>query len=393
VTDESATSILPTQLLRPGERRISLIAILASAFASTLTFAMSTPLLSMRLEAQGVSGSIIGLNTAVEAAAILFFTLATPTLARRLGAANALYLGVAIMTAAIALLPIWNSIEGWFVLRFVMGAGIAIHWVIGEVWLNTVADDATRGRVVGLYVTTMSAAYCLGFPVLMITGTEGYLPFYLITGTVAASVLPLIFARRLIPSLPSEPAAHYATLLRRQPTLMAAAVLNGVLINSVLAFFPIFSDRMGVGERAGFGMLFAVALGNVLLQLPIGMMADRHDGRDGRKLLILLAIGSATGFLLLPLVLDSLAAWPVLTIWGGSFGGLYTVGLAMVGRRFGPGDLAAANALFAFTYETGTLVGPVIVGTSLDLWNPYGFLAAGGAACLVFLLIALTRRV
>lgn len=237
MTDESATSILPTQLLRPGERRISLIAILASAFASTLTFAMSTPLLSMRLEAQGVSGSIIGLNTAVEAAAILFFTLATPTLARRLGAANALYLGVAIMTAAIALLPIWNTIEGWFVLRFVMGAGIAIHWVIGEVWLNTVADDATRGRVVGLYVTTMSAAYCLGFPVLMITGTEGYLPFYLITGTVAASVLPLIFARRLIPSLPSEPAAHYATLLRRQPTLMAAAVLNGVLINSVLAFF------------------------------------------------------------------------------------------------------------------------------------------------------------
>jgi MFS family permease len=393
VTDESATSILPTQLLRPGERRISLIAILASAFASTLTFAMSTPLLSMRLEAQGVSGSIIGLNTAVEAAAILFFTLATPTLARRLGAANALYLGGALITAAIALLPIWNSIEGWFVLRFVMGAGIAIHWVIGEVWLNTVADDATRGRVVGLYVTAMSAAYCLGFPVLMITGTEGYLPFYLITGTVAASVLPLIFARRLIPSLPSEPAAHYATLLRRQPTLMAAAVLNGVLINSVLAFFPIFSDRMGVGERAGFGMLFAVALGNVLLQLPIGMMADRHDGRDGRKLLILLAIGSATGFLLLPLVLGSLAAWPVLTIWGGSFGGLYTVGLAMVGRRFGPGDLAAANALFAFTYETGTLVGPVFVGTSLDLWNPYGFLAAGGAACLVFLLIALTRRV
>jgi len=122
-------------------------------------------------------------------------------------------------------------------------------------------------------------------------------------------------------------------------------------------------------------------------------MADRHNGRDGRKLLIFLAITSATGFLLLPLVLDSLAAWPLLTVWGGSFGGLYTVGLAMVGRRFGPGDLAAANALFAFTYETGTLVGPVFVGTSLDLWNPYGFLAAGGGACLLFLLIALTRRV
>jgi MFS family permease len=174
---------------------------------------------------------------------------------------------------------------------------------------------------------------------------------------------------------------------------MAAAVLNGVLINAVLAFFPVFADRMGASERVGFGMLFAVALGNVLLQLPIGMMADRRDGRHGRMLLILLAVASAAGFLLLPAVLDSIAAWPVLTIWGGSFGGLYTVGLAMVGRRFAASDLTAANALFAFTYESGTLVGPILVGTGIDLWNPYGFLATGSLACLLFLLVAVTRRV
>jgi MFS family permease len=140
-------------------------------------------------------------------------------------------------------------------------------------------------------------------------------------------------------------------------------------------------------------MLFAVALGNVLLQLPIGMLADRRDGQHGRMLLILMAAASAAGFLLLPMVLGSYAAWPLLTIWGGSFGGLYTVGLAMVGRRFGANDLTAANALFAFTYETGTLVGPIIIGTGIDVWNPYGFLAAGSGACFLFLLIAATRRV
>jgi hypothetical protein len=65
----------------------------------------------------------------------------------------------------------------------------------------------------------------------------------------------------------------------------------------------------------------------------------------------------------------------------------------MVGRRFGASDLTAANALFAFTYETGTLVGPILVGTGIDLWNPYGFLATGSAACFLFLLVAVTRRV
>jgi MFS family permease len=385
----SATGGPAPASLTPAERRISLAAILASIFVATLTFAMSTPLLALRLEAAGVDGLWIGLNTATESAAILVFTLATPAFARRVGTARALYAGVAVMTLGVALLPVFPSLFAWFLLRFLMGAGVAVLWVLGETWLNTIADDATRGRTSGLYVAAMSAAYCLGFPLLILTGTEGIAPFAVMTVTIAATAIPLCLAHRLIPELGASFEGGFRTLFRREPAIMAAALANGAIIGIVLAFFAIYVGRLGVGSDLALLMLFVIAAGNVVLQLPVGMLADR---KEGEPLLAGVAVLSIAGFVALPLLLDiSILRWPLLFFWGGLIGAAYTIALAMLGRRYATGELAAANALFAFVYETGTFLGPLATGMALDLWNPHGFLAVGVAANFVFLAVVVLR--
>lgn len=375
--------------LTPAERRISLAAILASIFVATLTFAMSTPLLALRLEAAGVSGLWMGLNTATESAAILVFTLATPAFTRRIGTARALYAGVAVMTVGVALLPVFPSLFAWFLLRFLMGAGVAVLWVVGETWMNAIADDATRGRTSGLYVASMSAAYCLGFPLLIVTGTEGVAPFAVMTATIAATAIPLFLARRLIPELGHSVEGGFATLFRREPSIMAAALANGVIIGIVLAFFAVYVGRGGIAPELALFMLFVIAAGNVVLQLPVGMLADRHEGEP---LLAAVAVFSIAGFVALPLMLDvAVLRWALLFFWGGLIGAAYTIALAMLGRRYATGELAAANALFAFVYEAGTLVGPLAAGVALDLWSPHGFLVVGVVANLLFLAVVIYR--
>jgi MFS family permease len=378
--------------LTPAERRISLAAILVSIFVATLTFAMSTPLLALRLEADGVSGLWIGLNTATEAGAILVFTLLTPAIARRLGTAPALHLGVAVMTLGVALLPVFPSLFAWFLLRVLMGAGVAVLWVIGETWLNAIADERTRGATSGLYVAAMSAAYCLGFPLLILTGTEGYAPFVVMTLAIAATAVPLYLARRLLPELAQDATGGFGALFRREPTIMVAGFANGVVISIMLAFFAVYVGRVGVGSELALFMLFVIATGNVALQIPVGMLADR---REGEPLLAALALFGAAGFTAMPFLLDfALLRWPLLFFWGGLIGGAYTVALAMLGRRYATGELAAANALFAFVYVAGSLAGPLLAGAALDLWNPQGFLAVGVVANLLFLglVIARSRR-
>jgi predicted MFS family arabinose efflux permease len=173
---------------------------------------------------------------------------------------------------------------------------------------------------------------------------------------------------------------------------MAAALSNGVIISIVLAFFAVYVGRLGIGSELALFMLFVIAAGNVVLQVPVGMLADRQESEP---LLAAVAVVSIAGFVALPLVLDfALLRWPLLFFWGGLIGAAYTIALAMLGRRYATGELAAANALFAFVYEAGTLIGPLAAGVALDIWNPQGFLAVGVVANLLFLglVIARSRR-
>jgi MFS family permease len=107
--------------------------------------------------------------------------------------------------------------------------------------------------------------------------------------------------------------------------------------------------------------------------VPLGWLADRMDRR---RLLGLTGIAGA----LLPLALlavpaGSPAVWALLFLYGGIALGYYTIGLAYLGARYAPGELAVANAGFMVLYETGTTLGPALTGGGMEVWAPNGYLA------------------
>ena len=88
----------------------------------------------------------------------------------------------AIMTSAVAvagvsMIPSAARAEtAWFGLRFMIGAAGSVLWVSGEAWINQVADDTTRGRVVALYSMAVAGGFALGPVVLSVTGSQGRFP-------------------------------------------------------------------------------------------------------------------------------------------------------------------------------------------------------------------------
>jgi MFS family permease len=374
-------------------RSLSLIAVIASAFISTLTFAITTPLLAVKLAAAGFSGGWIGLNTGAGAAAILLMSMATPALGRRLGTFWALMLSILVMALGVGLLPVWDGKAGWFVLRILIGAGIAVHWVISEIWVNSAAEETDRGKVVGAYVAAVGLAYLVAAPILLAMGTGGNLPFFVVTVMIATAALPILVARRLVPALPVSHNAGMLAAIVRQPTVMGASLVSGVAIAGVLSFLLLYVQHTGMTERMSLVVLAAVATGNVLLQVPVGMLADKVGAE---RLLMSVAVVALIGLAGMPF-LGALGPlrWPFLFLWGGALGGFYTLSLTLVGRRFGPVELPAANAAFVIVYEIGGLLGPVTSGFSIDLWDPHGALVPLAVAYALFIfgaLIAGTRR-
>ena len=376
----------PAATFSPGQRLRSLTAVTAGACIAGATFGLTMPLLALILEGQGVDPTWTGLNAAAASLGILMFAFLVPRVLDRLGVLPAMYASVAAACAMFLLLPVFPGLGSWFVLRFLIGAAIAIHWIGSETWLIAITEKHDRGRIVAIYMTFLSAGFAGGPLLIGFVGTEGWTPFLVSAGLLAAMALPLSLAHNCVPRLPPRSPAAFRDTFRISPLILVAALLTGFTDLAKISLFPVYIIRIGLDQDTAVLMLSAILAGMVVMQLPIGWLADKVDRR---RLLVL--FGAV--LLLIPPVFPWLLAhpillWPVLVLWGGISFGMYTVALMLIGDRFPPAALASANAAFVTIVEAGGMTGPIVAGAGMDAFGPDGFLIVLAAAAGLFLCVA-----
>lgn len=378
------------QELSPRERAASLGAVIAATFGVGLYMGIGFPLIALRLEHWGVSGTLIGLNGAMMALGVLVLGPFMARIARALGALPTMLYGITVGAAALAAMPFVPNLGAWFVLRFFTGVGLALPWLVGETWINAVVRDAMRARVIGIYSASLFAGMALGPQLLQVTGTAGVLPFLAGGGALVLAAAPLIAAWRLSPDISAAPRLRLGQAILSAPTVAGAALLAGSSESAFYMLLPVYGLRAGLPEGAALTLLTVLIVGAIVMQYPLGWLADRVDRR--RLLVAMAASFAVLAPALAPAITAPMLAWPLLMILGGLALGYYTVGLALLGTRFGPGELAVANAAFIVLYEMGTMIGPAVAGGAMDLWEPHGYVAALAMFAAVFAALVLVRR-
>jgi MFS family permease len=332
----------------------SLAAIMVTSTMIGMTLAFSFPLLSLVLERHGVTPDLIGLNSAANAVAVFVIAPWLPRLINRLGAVRSMALGQVICIVCFLLLPLEVDLIFWALLRFLIGIGTVLAWVASESAIQALADERSRGRVVGVYATLFCVGYAAGPLLIGVTGSEGWLPFAVCAGALALALGPLALVRGVDQALAAP----------------GAALVFGLVETSCFALLPIYGLRIGYDEAGATLLLALVIAGNILFQLPLGWLADRLSRQ---RLLLACAAISLAGLPAWPLVLGHPPlAWPLLLIWGGVLGGLYTLSMTLLGQRFCGADLAVANTAFVMMYELGATVGPILGGAAMTGLGPEG---------------------
>lgn len=368
---------------------LSIAAAIACIVSVGIGLSLSIPLLSFALDAKGASRTVIGLNTAMGGVATILCAPFISGWARTFGVRAVL--GVAIATGVVSLLaflvvePLW----AWFPLRFVFGAALAVLFVLSEYWINAAAPEARRGLVLGIYATALSLGFAIGPQILTLVGTQGLAPFLAGSAIFALAALPVLLARGIAPVIEGKPSSGILTFLWAAPAGTLAALVFGASETGAIALLPLYGTAIGLDTMGAVSLVSIFVIGNVLFQIPIGMIADRIDRRW--VLLFCASVGAAgmAAMAFLPLGLHGLMA--LLFVWGGIVAGLYTVGLAHLGSRFRGADLAQANAAFVVMYSIGLIVGPPMAGFGMDLWPPHGLPATLALLFAVYLAVVVTR--
>ena len=370
----------------PTTIRLSLAAVLVSDLGVGLLFGFQPPLVAFVLERSGTSGFGIGLVNSIGTLAIIALGPVYPVIMKRLGMRASLVGGLLLAIALLVTMPMVTGLAAWVICRFVGGVALGLSWIASEVWLNRLATDRNRGSVMALYATVFALGVAAGPVLLQWTGTEGFLPFGAGAIGLGLSTLPLMLTRHV----PDHELEHQRPrslfgLMRVAPVVMLAGLTAGLVESADLSLLPLFGIRHALDEHGSLVLVSVFLIGNVILQMPIGGLADRL-GRRG--VLGACAIVSAIGPLLLPTLLPyPVLLWPLLFVWGGTMYGFYTQGIALVGEIYPVHELAAANTAFVMVYCTGGLIGPSVGGLAMDLWPTNGFIMLVSSAALLLALV------
>ncbi len=365
-------------------------AAISAITAVGISLSISLPLLSLTLEARGISGTWIGLNTAMAGIAALLVTPLAPGFAFRFGAAQATFISVAVAAAALIGFYLASAFWVWFPLRLLFHGAVTVAFILSEYWINALAPDSRRGLVMGIYATVLSIGFAVGPLVFLITGTEGLAPFLTGSALLLVAAVPVLMAKGSEPSNHGEEQSlPLLTYLVAAPLGTLAGLVFGAVESGSLSLLPVFGVRIGLSAADAALLVSAVAAGNVILQIPLGLAADRYDRR---WLLFLCAAVGALGALAIPLVSGSFWLLAlVLFIWGGFICGLYTIGLTHLGARYRGKALAGANAAFIMMYSAGMLVGPTAMGAGLTLIGPNGLPYTAALFFGIFAVFAILR--
>ncbi|SIP97999.1 Predicted arabinose efflux permease, MFS family [Rhizobium sp. RU20A] len=382
-------------LSKPAEEQIhwpSLFAAVAAISAVGIAIGLGLPLLSIIMEKRGISSTMIGLNSAMAGLASMAAAPLTTKLAHRIGVVPAMLL--AILIASISALGFY-AIENfwlWFPLRVAFHGAITVMFILSEFWINATAPPRKRGLVLGIYGTVLSLGFATGPLLFSILGSDGILPFAVGAGVILLAAIPIFIARKECPVIDEKPERHFLRYVFLVPTATAAVFIFGAVESGGLSLFPIFGTRAGFSEAQAALLLTVMGIGNVVFQIPLGMLSDRI--KDRRTLLSLMTVVGLIGALSLPLLVHSwLLTAIVLLFWGGCVSGLYTVGLSHLGSRLTGADLAAANAAFIFSYAVGTVAGPQVIGAAMDITGNSGFAWAIAGFFAIYIVLTIGRMV
>ena len=346
------------------------------------------PLVPLALEREGADKFTIGVVSAAWAVGMLAFGTRIPALAARLGAARAIVLAVVIGSAITLAYTVTSGPLAWGILSFLHGVVGGIPWVVSEIWMNVVVEEKRRGRVMAIYAIMVALGMALGPLVLQVVGVYGPMPF------VACAVLALLVAVPLLPYWSSAPRithernSGYMAVIAVAPLAMFAGFSCGLGEQVAFSFLPVYAVGAGVPAELGALWLSTFVMGNVVLQWPIGWMADHFDRR---AVLAGCTAVSAALMVLLPFVpAQSHGVVVVILLWGGISFAIYPVGLALMGQHLRGGDIARGNTAFSMLYIVGGLVGRPLTGAAMDLfgepglgWTLAGFYAAAALAALL----------
>lgn len=355
---------------------------------------LQSSLLGVRASEEGFGNSITGFVMSGYFAGFFAGSLMTPKGVRRVGHVRVFAALASLASIAILLHAVFVNPAIWVLMRFVTGLSYAGLYIVAESWLNDRSDNATRGRLLSLYLV-ISYLGMAGGQLLLNAGNPGSTRlFILVSVVISFAVVPILLSATKGPDYGAPRPVKLRELYRVSPLGTVATFATGMANGTVFGMGAVYARNSGLSVAEVSIFMTIVVLGGAILQWPIGKVSDRVD----RRFVITSVTFAAAGAAVLAQVVAGVSDLGLLAL-AGLFGGLtlsmYSLCIAYVNDFLEPDQMVAASSGLTMALGAGAVLGPLTSGWAMDLVGVGGFfwyLALVHAAIGVFAVWRMTQR-
>lgn len=285
----------------------------------------------------------------------------------RVYAALASSLGAIIIIAGMVVHPV-----AWLALRLLAGACLAGQYVVAESWLNQLATNANRGRILSVYTLVTVVAYGVGQLSVGLVDPATLTAFGVAAVLISLAVAPVALSEDAAPPILTVPARMpLRELLALVPTGVVTSVLVGIAHGAFIGLAAVYATRAGLG-KSEVGLFVAMpTLGSLLLQVPISSASDTVDRRIVGALSATAASGA--GVVLLVAGPDIWVGFAAMAVLGGTTYPLYSIAGAYTNDWVPTEQLTAAASQLVVLYGAGAFVGPFLASVVMRSVGVDGF--------------------
>lgn len=314
-------------------------------------------LLGIRSEIEGFSGLATGL---IMTSYFIGFLAGSKAAIRALAMVGHIrvFAALASMASAATLVHLVTITPiTWSLMRFTTGLCMAGLYVVVESWINELATNATRGKLLALYMAVTMGGVAVGQFLLNLADPAGFELFVVASVLVSLALVPVSLSGGGAPPIRTPVPMSVRQMAKIVPTGLAVASLIGMANGALLGMGAVYATRAGLSPGQIALFMGAPMVGGVALQFPIGALSDRVPRRG---VMFVVAIGAsicATALLFAPPA--SITSYLLMFGVGGFSFPLYSLGIAYTNDWISPEQTMGASSTLVTANGLGAVIGPL----------------------------------
>lgn len=293
-----------------------------------------------------------------------------------------------LLSASTLVTGLFDSPLTWIIMRSSTGFCFAGLYVVAESWLNGLAANHFRGRLLAIYNAVTIGAYGAG-QLIVFNFDARNLNGYAFAAIIASlAVIPVAISEQATtPEVENHTHISLRELARIVPSGFGAILLVGLAHGGILGMAVIHATREGLSVGRVGVLIAALQIGGMALTWPISSASDDIDRRIIGLLSAFAVIVLGASMLMQP----ANSWWTILILFaiGGFSFPLYAIAGAYTNDWVSPEQMSAAASQLVTLYGFGAMLGPLAAAPFLDILGAQGFawsIITFHALILVFLI-------